>query len=89
MDIATAAPNPIEFTEHQLAELHLVVSLQGAVRDYLPQLPFHTSGLEWDIGASSAAEGESPDEESLRGMYRELGSHISELMQLLRGQDAP
>jgi phosphate transport system protein len=89
VDIATAAPNPIEFTEHQLAELHLVVSLQGAVRDYLPQLPFHTSGLEWDIGASSAAEGESPDEESLRGMYRELGSHISELMQLLRGQDAP
>lgn len=89
VDIATAAPRPIDFTEHQLAEFHLVVSLQGPVREYLPQLPFHTSGLEWDIGAGSVGEGQSPDEETLRGMYRELGSQVSELMLMLRGQDAP
>jgi len=89
IDISTAATAPINFTEHELAELHLVVALQGAVGDYLPQLPFHTAGLNWDIGAGSLAAGQSPDEETLTSMYRELGSRISELMHMLRGADAP
>ena len=89
VDIRTASPSPIDFTEHQLAELHLVVSLQGPVRDYLPLLPFHTSGLEWDLGTGSLAPGQSPNEETLRSLYRELGSHIDELMHQLRGEDAP
>lgn len=89
VELKTASPSPIDFSEHELAEFHLIVSLQGPVRDYLPQLPFHTSGLQWDLGASAVAEGQSPDEETLRKIYRELGSQISELMHLLRGRDAP
>lgn len=88
-DISTATPSAIDYTEHQLAELHLVVSLQGPVNGYLPLLPFHTSGIEWDVGASSIQPGQSPDEETLKTIYRELGSQISELMHLLRGEDAP
>ena len=89
IDIANARPAAIEFTEHELAELHLVVSLQGPVGDYLPQLPFHTSGIEWDVNAATLQTGQSPDEESLKTIYRELGSQISELMHTLRGEDAP
>ncbi len=89
IELGTAPPAPIDFTEHELAELHLVISLQGAVKDYLPQLPFHTAGLEWDIGVDRLSPGESPDEETLKVMYRELSSRIAELMKLLRGQSAP
>lgn len=89
IDIGDARPSPANFTEHELAELHLVVALQDRVADTLPQLPFHTSGLEWDVGAAALEPGQSPDEEQLKSIYRELSSRISELMQLLRGQDAP
>lgn len=89
VDISAAKPSAIDFTEHELAELHLVISLQGPVSEYLPQLPFHTSGIEWDIGAGGLSLGQAPDDELLTTMYRELGSHISELMHQLRGEDAP
>ena len=89
MDISAAKPRPNDFTEHQLAEQHLVVSLQGPVGDYLPQLPFHTAGIEWKVSAAAPQAGQSPDAESLKTLYRELGSQISELMHLLRGEDAP
>ena len=84
VDISTATPSKIDFSEHELAELHLVISLQGPVSDYLPLLPFHTSSIEWNVAAT-----ESPQGEELTATYRELGSHIKELMQLLRGEDAP
>lgn len=89
VDISGATPSPIDFTEHQLAEFHLVISLQGPVSGYLPQLPFHTSGVEWEIGAAGLQPGSSPDEETMKTMYRELGSQIRDLMHLLRGEDAP
>lgn len=89
VDLSGASPAALSLTEHQLAELHLVVALQGRVADYLPQLPFHTAGLNWDVGAAGLAPGQSPDRETLTTMYRELGSRIGELMQLLRGRDAP
>lgn len=85
LDLSGATPSPIDFTDHELAEFHLVVSLDGAVREHIPQLPFHTLGLEWDI----ASLGDSPDEESLTAAYRELSTRIADLMQVLRGSDAP
>jgi phosphate transport system protein len=85
IDIASARPTPIDFTEHELAELHLVVSLQGPVSDYLPQLPFHTTGMEWSISEPETPTGA----EQLQAVYRELRSQISDLMHQLRGDNAP
>ena len=89
LDLASASPAPIDFSEHELAEFHLVVSLQGPVAEHMGQLPFHTAGIQWDIGADKLTPGQSPDEDTLPSLYRELGSQISELMHLLRGEDAP
>jgi len=86
VDISEASPREVNFTEHELAEFHLVVSLQGPVSDYLSQLPFHTSGMEWDVGET--ARGQHPGDEQLKTVYRELSSQISEMMQMLRGEDA-
>jgi hypothetical protein len=84
-----ARPKPIDYSEHELAELHLVVSLQGAVANYLPVLPFHTTGVEWDLGADQPDTEQSSREERLKTVYRELSSQISDLMHLLRGPNAP
>lgn len=89
IDISAATPQGIHYNEHELAEFHLVIGLQGPVRDSLPQLPFHTSGMEWDVGAGAPGPGQPPDAEQLKTLYRELGSQISEMMHMLRGEDAP
>jgi phosphate transport system protein len=88
-ELGEQSPSQLNLSQHELAELHLVVCLQGSVKDYLPQLPFHTAGLEWDIGAGDLAAGDSPDEDTLLRMYRELNARISDLMETLRGKDAP
>jgi phosphate transport system protein len=71
-------------THAELADQQLIVSLQGPVRSYFPQLPFHTSALEWDLGDLPA----EPDEAQLEDLYRKLAVQIRDLMYLLRGEAA-
>lgn len=89
ISVGGAQPASANHSEHELAELHLVISLQGKVADHLPKMPFHTTAMEWDVGVQDLQPGQAPNEEQLKTMYRELSSRISELMQLLRGKDAP
>jgi len=42
--------------------------------------------MEWDVG--DTARGQHPGDEQLKTVYRELSSQISEMMQMLRGEDA-
>jgi len=85
-DVSSAQTSAINLSEHELAELHLVVSLQGKVSDYIAQLPFHTSAIEWDV---QVPEGAPANDEQRTTIYRELSSQISDLMYMLRGNDAP
>jgi len=72
-----------KISPQKLAEKTLVVSLEGPVSDYFPQLPFHTAALEWDIPAIES--GGNGDMESL---YREIALRISDLMVILHGEEA-
>ena len=69
----------------KLSEQTLVVSLQGPVSNYFPQLPFHTAAVEWDIPGVGDSPGDNSDMESL---YREIALRISDLMNVLHGEEA-
>jgi len=84
----TAKPNPIDMTPLQLTTQHVIVSLQGPVKSYFDQTPFHTTPLEWDVGPAP----ESGDEAGIQRMeelYRDLAVQIRDLMEMLRGEGAP
>jgi hypothetical protein len=83
------APRPLDFTHLELAEKHVIVSLQGPVRDFVPRLPFHTTGLEWDVGRVPDGEGQTLGTEELEAIYRQIATQVTDLMELLRGKDAP
>jgi phosphate transport system protein len=72
-----------ELSQHDISEQHVVVSLQGAVESYLPEIPFHTNALEWDVGAVSGAVGT----QELEAMYRNLALQINDLMDLFCGEE--
>lgn len=77
-------PCGLNLTHAELSAKHLIVSLQGQVRDYFPELPFHTSALEWNLGTIST----NPSEAEMEDVYRQLATRISDLMELLRGENA-
>lgn len=89
IDVSKVQPQSLNLTQLELAEKHLVISLQGPVRSYLPILPFHTTGVEWELelppegidGLKTAADFEA--------IYRQIASEVSDLMEILRGKDAP
>ncbi len=85
IDISRESLRPLsDLTTHELAEQHVIVSFQGPVKSFFPEIPFHTSALEWDVGA--APEGDDP--QRLEEMYRETALQVRDLMELLRGEGA-
>ena len=72
----------------ELADYHVVVSLQGAVSAYVSAIPFHTTALEWDVGeAPAGVEGEEASQR-YEALYREIALQVRDLMTTLRGEEA-
>lgn len=87
VDLAQVTPKPLNLSRQALSQLHVIVSLQGDARKYVPEIPFHTAFIDWDLGKPPQGEGDRK-EARYGEIYRELAIHIAELMELLRGEGA-
>ncbi len=87
-DLSGAHPKPLEMTASELSELHVIVSLQGAVKDYVAEVPFHTVALEWDVGTLPVGLDAEQALQRQEELYREIAVRVQELMQTLRGSEA-
>ncbi|MGB5397503.1 MAG: phosphate signaling complex protein PhoU [Gammaproteobacteria bacterium] len=83
-----AKPGPIDMTPLQLAAQHVIISLQGPVKSYFEQIPFHTTPLEWDVGPAPQS-GDEAGIARLEEIYRDTAVQIRDLMEALRGAGAP
>ncbi|MCF6282748.1 MAG: hypothetical protein L3J28_11180 [Candidatus Polarisedimenticolaceae bacterium] len=72
-----------DITQGELAEQHVIVTLQGGSNEYFDTIPFHTSVLEWDVTPAN----EIDTEQKVDMLYRELAIQIKDLMTLLRGEE--
>ena len=83
IDVSGASPVAFDKTPQELVAYHVVVSLQGPIGNYLPDIPFHTSTLEWDVAPS-------PDDSPVdfEAVYRAISFQVRELMERLRGPEA-
>ncbi len=84
IDLSRALTKPIDFSTQELAAFHVIVSLQGAVTDYFPSVPFHTAFLEWGL-PEAPGDGDPARYEEI---YKELSFQLRDLMELLRGEGA-
>ncbi len=86
-DFTDMRPQALNLLPDELENLHVVVSVKGPVSDYIPQIPFHTVDLEWDLPAPPP---EGPgDDKSWAAIYEQLLLNIRHLMETLRGKEAP
>jgi phosphate transport system protein len=89
ISMGAAKPRPLDMTPLELTTQHVIVSLQGPVKSYFEQIPFHTTPLEWDIAPPPAGGDTVEIEKWLDEIYHDLGVHIRELMETFRGEGAP
>ncbi len=88
LDLSARTPISLELTPQELANFHVIVSLQGPAQSYISSIPFHTTYMEWDVGRPPHDLGEQDTNERYEEIYRELSYQIKELMELLRGEGA-
>mgnify|MGYP001819606692 FL=1 len=83
-----AGPAVLNMTPLELSAQHVIVSLQGPVKTYIDQVPFHTTPLEWDVGPAPETDDEAGTRR-LEELYREIAVQVRDLMEALRGEGAP
>jgi len=89
IDLARHVPKTFDPGHHDLVDFHVVVSLQGPVKSYVDNLPFHTAALEWDLGGAVAADlSEDQRRERYSALSRDIAVEVSNLMTTLRGEEA-
>jgi phosphate transport system protein len=84
-DISELAPSAVRTAHAELAAHHVIVSLEGDARAHLPEIPFHTAFLEWDLGPAPGNADVQLDEAQLEDTYKDLSLRIRELMTTLYG----
>ena len=88
-DLGEARPAALGLTHQELVEKHVIVSLQGPVKAYFDKIPFHTTGLEWEVGSLAGGGDDAQTTQQLETIYREIAMQVRDLMETLRGTDAP
>jgi hypothetical protein len=78
----------LNLTAKQQADYYLIISLQGAVKQYIEKPAFHTVLQQWDLTAPSADLDESQNQQLLEEAYRALSLNIRDLMETLHGKGA-
>ena len=87
IDLDGAKPVELDSSPDALSKYFVIVSLDGAIDRYVPQVPFHTSVMEWDVGSRPADMTGDALTRRYEELYRELSSHIRDLVETLRGEE--
>ncbi len=82
--LASLSPQTIDPHATELANYHVVVSLQGSIQSYLDSIPFRTIALEWHLECPLSLETTTQFE----SLYRILSLHIHDLLTSLHGEEA-
>ena len=82
------SPKGIDSFTPDIANIDVIISLQGKVRSYGIDIPWHTTFLTWDLGAAPQMNGDDKkDRARFEELQRDLSAQISNLMELLRGDE--
>jgi len=88
LDGAEMAPRKAAYTLEELAQFHVLVCLGPGVAEQIPEVPFHTVLLEWDMETIPVHLDTERATALLETAFAELQNRIRELMGILRGEEA-
>ncbi len=79
-----ARPLPKDMAD--IAQFDMVIALEGSAKSYLPDQPFHTLFLNWDIGQLPTKIDDSNAVDVYYPIYRELTVRIRDLVERINGE---
>ncbi len=88
IDLSQYQPKALDLSHQELAELYVIVSLQGPAKSYLETIPFHTALLDWDIAGAGREVPPEQRRQQYETLYREIAVQLSNLMAILSGEEA-
>jgi phosphate transport system protein len=88
LDTGGLEPTALDSLHGQLSSYHVIVSLGGDVRPHVPEVPYSTTVLEWDVGRGPEGMDQERAEKLLAEMTRRIAEEVRELMATLRGEGA-
>ena len=87
VDLGRHRPRALDLSHQDLSEFQVIVSLQGPIKSYIANVPFHTAALEWDLGAGVADLPDEQQRERYGELCRQIAVQVSNLMETLRGEE--
>jgi phosphate transport system protein len=88
LDVRRVAPERVRPVIRELADYHVIVSLEGDIDEAIPRRPYRTVMLEWDVPGCPDDPETDEGRARLLDCYRELTVRIRNLMEDLRGPGA-
>jgi len=86
LDAGVAPPRALPKALDEIAAHDVIISLEGPVRSFIPEQPFHTLFLQWDIGALPGDVAKSQQVERYYALYHELTTRLRDLVDRLNGK---
>ena len=88
VDLSGTRPQRLDPSPESLSKYFVIVSLDGLMERYTSHVPFHTTVLEWDVGARpQGLEGEAL-RRHMEELYREIAAYVRGLVETLRGEES-
>ncbi len=81
------APTELNLDVDKAAAYDIIVSLEGPIGDYVPEQPFRTVFLEWDVGQAPGADAAGKEAELYQEMHREISARVRDLMETITGEE--
>lgn len=88
LDISGLAPKPLRADRETLEQYHVVVCLTQDASRHIPEIPYATVLLEWDLPRLSDPGVGATLDARLREIVKRLGAEIRDLMVTMRGEEA-
>ena len=87
--LTALSPKKLDPSAAELADYHVIVSLQGPIKSYVDPPPFHPIALEWEVGELPAGTDQAENTAQFEALYRSLALQVRDLMTALHGEEAP
>ncbi|MBF0309834.1 MAG: phosphate signaling complex protein PhoU [Magnetococcales bacterium] len=78
---------PNSLSSEELNGADLIISLEGTVRSYVPDIPFHAAFQDWNLGDAPDPGDESAARRRFEEVQRTLIIKLRGLMDILRGEE--
>ena len=88
VSVADLRPARLDLPVEELADYHVIVNLEEDREAPLPDIPFHTVLLDWEVGPPPNGLDQERADALIEEAHKQIATRVRDLMEQLRGEGA-